>query len=69
MRPVQGEYRLISVVGKTGVKRILFVANFRPLLDRLGKRLRRNDPKASLWASLGNNSKGGIVSYYHPGSF
>jgi ribosomal protein L40E len=58
-------YCLISVVGKTGVKRIPLVASFKPLLDWLEKHPRRNDPKAPLWASLGNNSTGGRVSYYY----
>ncbi len=58
-------YCLISAVGKTGVKRIPLVASFMPLLEWLEKHPRRNDPKAPLWASLGNNSKGGRVSYYY----
>jgi len=56
-------YCLISAVGKTGVKRIPLVASFMPLLEWLGKHPKRNDPKAPLWVSLGNNSKGGRVSY------
>ena len=55
----KNECCLISVVGKTGMKRIPLVASFKPLLDWLDKHPRRNDPKAPLWASLGNNSKGG----------
>ncbi|MGC8998551.1 MAG: tyrosine-type recombinase/integrase [Candidatus Bathyarchaeia archaeon] len=56
-------YCLISVVGKTGVKRIPLVASFKPLIDWLQKHPERGDPKAPLWASLSNNSKGGRVSY------
>ncbi len=58
-------YCLISVVGKTGVKRIPLVASLKPLIDWFEKHPRRNDPKAPLWASLGNNSKGGRISYYY----
>jgi len=59
------EYCLISVNGKTGVKRIPLVASYRPLLDWLQKHPRRSDLKAPLWASIGNNSKGGRVSYHY----
>jgi len=59
------EYCLISVNGKTGVKRIPLVASHRSLLCWLQKHPRRNDLNAPLWASIGNNSKGGRVSYYY----
>ena len=52
------EYCLISVNGKTGVKRIPLVASHRSLLCWLQKHPRRNDLDAPLWASIGNNSRG-----------
>ncbi|MEM0358300.1 MAG: tyrosine-type recombinase/integrase [Candidatus Bathyarchaeia archaeon] len=58
-------YCLISVCGKTGVKRIPLVASHRLLLDWLMKHPSRNDPNAPLWISLSNNSKGEVMSYYY----
>ena len=57
------EYCIVSVEGKTGLKRIPLVASYRPLLEWLQKHPRREDPDAPLWSSLSNNSKGGQVSY------
>ncbi|MEM2762555.1 MAG: tyrosine-type recombinase/integrase, partial [Candidatus Bathyarchaeia archaeon] len=59
------KYCLISVCGKTGVKRIPLVASHRPLLDWLMKHPRRHDPDAPLWISLSNNSKSESMSYYY----
>ncbi|MEM4521066.1 MAG: tyrosine-type recombinase/integrase, partial [Candidatus Bathyarchaeia archaeon] len=58
-------YCLISVCGKTGVKRIPLVASHRLLLDWLMKHPRRHDPDAPLWISLSNNSKSEAMSYYY----
>jgi integrase len=57
------EYCLITVNGKTGVKRIPLVASHKPLLEWLKKHPRRGDLNAPLWAALSNNSKGKCVSY------
>jgi len=58
-------YCLISVCGKTGVKRIPLVASHRLLLDWLVKHPKRHDPDAPLWISLSNNSKSEAMSYYY----
>ncbi|MEM4521043.1 MAG: tyrosine-type recombinase/integrase, partial [Candidatus Bathyarchaeia archaeon] len=58
-------YCLISVCGKTGVKRIPLVASYRLLLDWLMKHPKENDPDAPLWISLSNNSKSEAMSYYY----
>jgi len=57
------DYCIISVDGKTGIKRIPLVVSHRPLLEWLEKHPSRRDLDAPLWASLGNNSKGNCVSY------
>jgi len=59
------QYCLITVVGKTGVKRLPLVASFKPLLEWLQKHPLKGDINAPLWISLGNNSKNGRVSYYY----
>ena len=59
------EYCIITVDGKTGVKRIPLVVSHKPLLDWLEKHPKKRDLNAPLWASLGNNSKGNCVSYYY----
>ena len=59
------DYCIITVNGKTGVKRIPLVVSAQPLLDWLEKHPRSNDAEAPLWASLSNNSKGDCVSYYY----
>jgi integrase/ribosomal protein L40E len=57
------EYCLITVNGKTGLKRIPLVASHKPLLEWLQKHPRKEDLNAPLWAALSNNSKGKCVSY------
>ena len=59
------DYCIISVDGKTGIKRIPLVVSHKPLLDWLEKHPNKRDLNAPLWASLGNNSKGNCVSYYY----
>jgi integrase len=59
------EYCVITVNGKTGVKRIPLVVSYKPLLEWLQKHPRRNDPDAPLWASMGNNAKGDRMTYYY----
>jgi integrase len=59
------DYCIITVNGKTGIKRIPLVVSTKPLLDWLAKHPRSKDTDAPLWASLGNNSKGDCVSYYY----
>jgi hypothetical protein len=59
------DYCIITVDGKTGIKRISLVVSHRPLLEWLEKHPNRRIPDAPLWASLGNNSKGNCVSYYY----
>ena len=57
------EYCIITVNGKTGLKRIPIVASHKLLLEWLQKHPRKGDADAPLWASLSNNSKGGCISY------
>ena len=59
------DYCIISVNGKTGIKRIPLVVSAKPLLEWLEKHPRSKDAEAPLWASLSNNSKGDCVSYYY----
>jgi integrase/recombinase XerD len=59
------DYCIISVNGKTGIKRIPLVVSTKPLLDWLQKHPAKDDADAPLWASLGNNSKGNCVSYFY----
>jgi len=48
-------YCLISVNGKTGIKRLPLVASFKPLLDWLKIHPFRRDPNAPLWCSIYNS--------------
>jgi len=57
------EYCLITVKGKTGIKRIPLVASHALLLNWLQKHPRNNDVNAPLWINLSNNGKGGRMSY------
>jgi integrase len=59
------DYCIISVNGKTGIKRIPLVVSTKPLLDWLQKHPGKDEVDAPLWASLGNNSKGNCVSYFY----
>jgi integrase/ribosomal protein L40E len=57
-------YCLISVNGKTGVKRIPIVASHKLLLNWLAKHPSK-DVNAPLWISLSNNSKNERMSYHY----
>ena len=59
------QYCLITVYGKTGVKRIPLVASFKPLLEWLQKHPLRGEINAPLWISLSNSSKNKRVSYHY----
>ena len=59
------DYCIITVNGKTGIKRIPLVVSTKPLLDWIAKHPKSKDADAPLWASLSNNSKGNCVSYYY----
>lgn len=58
-------YCLISVNGKTGLKRIPLVVAYKPLLEWLRDHPERDDPNAPLWCSLASNYKGQQLSYRH----
>jgi integrase/recombinase XerD len=58
-------YCLISVNGKTGIKRIPLVVSFKPLLEWLGEHPERDNPGAPLWCSLATNYDGCRLSYRH----
>jgi len=58
-------YCLITVNGKTGLKRLPLVASYRPLLEWLEQHPRRTDPSAPLWCSMATNHKGERLSYRH----
>ncbi|MEM2027140.1 MAG: site-specific integrase [Candidatus Bathyarchaeia archaeon] len=59
------DYCLITVNGKTGIKRIPLVASYMPLLDWLRVHPHRDDPEAPLWCSLATNYVGRPLSYRH----
>ncbi|MEM3956551.1 MAG: tyrosine-type recombinase/integrase [Candidatus Bathyarchaeia archaeon] len=59
------DYCIITVNGKTGIKRIPLVASLMPLLDWLRVHPRRDDPEAPLWCSLATNYVGRPLSYKH----
>jgi integrase len=59
------KYCLITVNGKTGLKRIPLVAAYRPLLEWLEQHPRRSGPTAPLWCSMVTNYKGERLSYRH----
>ena len=59
------DYCIITVNGKTGVKRIPLVASYMPLLDWLKAHPRRDEPSAPLWCSLATNYAGERLSYRH----
>jgi len=56
-------YCLITVNGKTGLKRIPLVLSYRPLLEWLENHPRKTEPDAPLWASFSNSNKGGRLCY------
>jgi site-specific recombinase XerD/ribosomal protein L40E len=58
-------YCLITVNGKTGLKRLPLVAAYKPLLEWLEQHPRRGDLAAPLWCSMATNYKGERLSYRH----
>ena len=58
-------YCLITVTGKTGLKRIPLVVSYNPLLDWLKEHPARDNPHAPLWCSTATNYKGERLSYRH----
>lgn len=61
----EANYCLITVNGKTGIKRIPLVVSYKPLLEWLKEHPTKNDPAAPLWCSLATNYKGERLSYRH----
>ena len=59
------KYCLITVNGKTGIKRIPLVLSYRPLLEWLENHPWKTEPNAPLWCSLANNYTGKRLSYRH----
>jgi len=59
------EYCVISVHGKTGLKRLPLVAAYKPLLQWFELHPRKGDPNAPLWCSLARNRVGERLSYRH----
>ncbi|MEM0254314.1 MAG: tyrosine-type recombinase/integrase [Candidatus Bathyarchaeia archaeon] len=59
------QYCLITVNGKTGLKRLPLVVSFRPLLEWLNEHPDRDNFNAPLWCSLAANYKGKRLSYRH----
>jgi len=59
------QYCLITVNGKTGLKRLPLVVSFKPLLELLKEHPRKDDPNAPLWCSLATNYGGRRLSYRH----
>jgi integrase/recombinase XerD len=59
------EYCLISVNGKTGIKRIPLVVSFKPLLEWLRDHPCMDNRNAPLWCSLSSNCVGERLSYQH----
>lgn len=59
------DYCLISVNGKTGIKRIPLVVSFKPLLEWLRDHPCPDDRNAPLWCSLSSNRVGDRLSYQH----
>ncbi|MEM2189124.1 MAG: tyrosine-type recombinase/integrase [Nitrososphaerota archaeon] len=59
------DYCIITVNGKTGIKRIPLVASLMPLLEWVRAHPNRDDPNAPLWISLAQNYYGHPLSYRH----
>ena len=57
------KYCLITVNGKTGIKRIPLVVSYKPLLEWLRDHPNRDNPNAPLWVSFSNSNRGGRLSY------
>ena len=58
-------YCLITVNGKTGIKRIPLVVSYKPMLEWLADHPYRDTPEAPLWCSLASNREGDRLSYKH----
>ncbi len=59
------DYCLITVNGKTGIKRIPLVVSFKPLLEWLKVHPNKNEPQSPLWPSIATNYNGQRLSYRH----
>lgn len=59
------KYCLVSVHGKTGLKRIPLVLSFRPILDWLNVHPLKYEPNAPLWASLSRSNYGNGICYHY----
>ncbi|MEM3479351.1 MAG: tyrosine-type recombinase/integrase [Candidatus Bathyarchaeia archaeon] len=59
------KYCLITVVGKTGLKRIPLVVSYKPLLNWLKEHPLKDNLNAPLWCSLARNYLGRRLSYRH----
>jgi len=57
------DYCLITVSGKTGIRKIPLAASYSPLFKWLRKNPKGSDPNAPLWVSLSNNSRLESMSY------
>ena len=58
-------YCVITVRGKTGIKRIPLIVSYKPLLEWLEKHPCKDDPQTPLWYALTENSDGEAVSYWY----
>lgn len=56
---------LMTVNGKTGLKRLPLVVSFKPILEWVEQHPKRADQNAPLWCSLATNYKGERLSYRH----
>ncbi|MCL1970238.1 MAG: site-specific integrase [Candidatus Bathyarchaeota archaeon] len=61
----KGEYCVIAVNGRTGLKHIPLVVSNKPLLDWIQEHPNKDHPKTPLWCSLINNRVGEQLNYSH----
>ncbi|MEM3377575.1 MAG: site-specific integrase [Candidatus Bathyarchaeia archaeon] len=61
----KNEYCLITVNGKTGLKRLPLIIAYKPLLEWIRNHPSAADPNAPLWCSLAPNRKGQRLCYRH----
>ncbi|MEM2108781.1 MAG: tyrosine-type recombinase/integrase [Candidatus Bathyarchaeia archaeon] len=61
----KNDYCLITVNGKTGLKRLPLIIAYKPLLEWLRNHPNASDPNAPLWCSLAPNRKGQRLCYRH----
>jgi len=61
----KSDYCVITVNGKTGLKRLPLVVSYRPLLEWVRNHPKATEPNAPLWCSLAPNRKGDRLSYRH----